>query len=349
MTNSPTTLISSPSSTSTKSLARFSFLATATVIAGFFMLGAMQSAPTDLASLKGAIRIDGSSTVYPITEAVTEEFSKAAPKVNVTVGISGTGGGFKRFCVGETAIADASRPITPSEVALAATNKIEFIELPIAYDALSIVVHPKNDWLKQITIAQLKQIYTAGGPKTWKEIDPSWPDRAMTIYSPGTDSGTFDYFKEAVIGKEGKVRADMSVSEDDNVLVLGVSGDVDAIGFFGLAYFEENKDKLRAVPVVDAKGSPIAPQASTVNDGTYPLSRPLFIYINSKSAAKPEVAAFVDFYLNQADKLVSEVGYVMLPTEILVKANANWKARRLGTQFVKDDKKVDGSFATIYR
>jgi phosphate transport system substrate-binding protein len=211
------------------------------------------------------------------------------------------------------------------------------------------VVNPKNDWMKSVSLAQLKQIYSAGGPKTWKEIDPTWPDRAMKIYSPGTDSGTFDYFKEAVVGKEGKVRSDISVSEDDNVLVLGVSGDKDAIGFFGLAYFEENKDKLRPVPVIGASGLPVAPQTSTVNDGTYPLSRPLFIYVNSKSANKPEVVAFVDFYLNKADALIGEVGYVILPADILAKSNANWKARRLGTQFVKDDKKVDGAFSTIYK
>lgn len=328
---------------------KFSACTVAIAMTSVLLVAATQGTPADLAALKGSIRIDGSSTVYPITEAVSEEFSKVAPKVNVTVGISGTGGGFKRFCAGETAISDASRPITPSEVALAATNKIEFIEIPIAYDALCIVVHPKNDWVKSVTIAQLKQIYSAGGPKTWKEIDPTWPDRAMKIYSPGTDSGTFDYFKEAVIGKEGKVRSDMSVSEDDNVLVLGVSGDQDAIGFFGLAYYEENKDKLRDVPVVGAAGSPVAPQASTVNDGTYPLSRPLFIYVNAKSAGKPEVAALVDFYLDKADELVSEVGYVMLPADFLAKANANWKARRLGTQFVKDGKKIDGSFAKLYQ
>jgi len=308
-----------------------------------------QSEPIDLARLKGAIRIDGSSTVYPITEAVAEEFSKAAPKVSVTVGISGTGGGFKRFCAGEIAIAAASRPITPSEVALASTNKIEFIEIPIAYDALAIVVNPKNDWITTITIAQLKKIYSAGGPKNWKDIDPSWPDRPMKLFSPGTDSGTFDYFKEAVIGKEGKVRSDISVSEDDNVLVLGVSGDQDAIGFFGLAYFAENKDKLRDVPVVGSAGAPVAPQASTVNDGTYPLSRPLFIYVNSKSAAKSEVVALVDFYLAQAAALSTEVGFVPLPADIATKANANWKARRLGTQFVKDGKKVDGAFSKIYQ
>ncbi len=303
----------------------------------------------DASKLTGAIRVDGSSTVYPITEAVAEEFSKVATKVSVTVGISGTGGGFKRFCAGETAISAASRPISSSEVELAAKNKIEFIEVPVAYDALSIVVHPKNDWVKTITLAQLKAIFNAGGAKTWKEIDPTWPDRPMKLFSPGTDSGTFDYFKEAVLGKDGKMRSDISVSEDDNTLVLGVSGDRDAIGFFGLAYFEENKDKLRAVPVVDAKGSAIPASAGTVNDGSYPLSRPLFIYVNAKNAAQPEVAAFVDFYLANCNALVSEVGYVALPSELFAKSAGNWKARRLGTQFVKDGKKVDGSFSTLYQ
>ncbi|MSR68835.1 MAG: PstS family phosphate ABC transporter substrate-binding protein [Phycisphaerales bacterium] len=323
---------------------------TATLAAAITIFSfAATTSTQDASTLKGSIRVDGSSTVYPITEAVAEEFSKVATKVSVTVGISGTGGGFKRFCGGETAISAASRPISPSEVELAATNKIEFIEVPVSYDALSVVVNPNNHWMKSVTIPQLKAIYSAGGAKTWKEIDASWPDRPLKLFSPGTDSGTFDYFKEAVIGKEGKVRSDISVSEDDNVLVLGVSGDQDAIGFFGLAYFEENKDKLRAVPIVSATGGAISPSASTVNDGTYPLSRPLFIYVNAKAAAKPEVAAFVDFYLTTCDELASEVGYVALPSDLRAKSAANWKARRLGTQFVKDGKKVDGSFSTLYQ
>ncbi len=343
MTN-PTTQPAAPS-------ARLLFgSATATLALAVSVLAtAAATNPQDATLLKGAIRIDGSSTVYPITEAVAEEFSKVATKVNVTVGISGTGGGFKRFCVGETAISAASRPITPSEVELAATNKISFIEVPVAYDALSIVVNPKNDWMKSVTLAQLKAIYSAGGAKTWKEINPAWPDRPLKVFSPGTDSGTFDYFKEAVIGKDGKVRADMSVSEDDNVLVLGVTGDPNAIGFFGLAYFEENKDKLRAVPVVGESGESIAPSAVTVNDGTYPLARPLLIYVNAAAAEKPEVAAFVDFYLSKSEVLVPEVGYVSLPANLMTKSLTNWKARRLGTQFVKDGKKVDGAFSKLYQ
>ncbi len=308
-----------------------------------------QAPKVDLKSIKGTVRVDGSSTVFPIMEAVAEEFAKAAPHIKVPVGVSGTGGGFKRFCSGETAISTASRPITPSEVTLAESNKIEFIELPIAFDALSIVVSPKNDWVKSITIEQLKKIYSAGAATKWNEIDPTWPDRAMKVFSPGTDSGTFDYFKEAVLGKDGKMRADMSVSEDDNVLVIGVGGDRDAIGFFGLAYFEENTDKLRAIPVIGADKAPVAPQASTVNDGTYPLSRPLFIYVNAKNAHAPEVVALVDFVLAKVNAIVDEVGYVELPTAVMATTAANWKSRKTGTAFVKDGKKVDGAFTTLYR
>lgn len=328
-------------------ITNLSIVAASVLVAGTLGFASAQEAKAT--KLAGAVRIDGSSTVYPITEAVAEEFSKVAPGVNVTVGISGTGGGFKRFCAGETAISNASRAITPSEVQLAQTNKIDFIELPVAFDALSIVVHPKNDWVKSISIAQLQKIYLTGGAKTWKDVDPTWPDRPIKAYSPGTDSGTFDYFKEAVLGKEGKARADMSVSEDDNVLVLGVSGDQDAIGFFGLAYFRENQARLRAVPVAGSSNAPIAPEEKAVIDGTYPLARPLFIYVSANSATTPAVRAFVDFYLDQADDLASEVGYVKLPADVMTKALANWKAQRLGTQFVKDGKKVEGTFAKLYQ
>ena len=307
-------------------------------------------ASQDPAALRGAIRIDGSSTVYPITEAVAEEFSKRAAKVNVSVGISGTGGGFKRFCVGETDITDASRPITPSEVSLAAEKKVEYIEIPVAYDALTIVVNPKNDWVKSLTVDQVRRIYSAAGTaKSWKDLDPTWPDRPMKVFSPGTDSGTFDYFKEAVIGKDGNVRSDMSVSEDDNALVMGVAGNLDGIGYFGLAYFEENQSKLRAVPIDGGKG-PVSPSVKSVNDGTYtPLSRPLFIYVNRKSADRSEVQAFIDFYLKQAGELAKEVGYVNMPEEILARAKACWASRKTGTVFVADGKKVEGAFSALYR
>jgi phosphate transport system substrate-binding protein len=321
-------------------------LATAALLTCLLGATGLQDAP----ALRGAIRIDGSSTVYPITEAVAEEFSKQVSKVNVSVGISGTGGGFKRFCVGETDITDASRPITPSEVTLASDKKVEYIEIPVAYDALTVVVNPKNDWVKSLTVDQVRRIYSAAGTaKSWKDIDPSWPDRPMKVFSPGTDSGTFDYFKEVVIGKDGNVRSDMSVSEDDNALVMGVAGNLDGIGYFGLAYFEENQSKLRAVPI-DGGNGPVVPSVKSVNDGTYtPLSRPLFIYVNRKSADRTEVQAFVDFYLKEAGELAKEVGYVNMPDEILARAKARWASRKTGTVFVADGKKVEGAFSTLYR
>ena len=304
----------------------------------------------DAKSLKGTVKIDGSSTVYPITEAVAEEFNKEAPKIRVTVGISGTGGGFKRFSAGEIDIADASRPIKKAESDAAAKSSVEYIELPVAYDGLTIVVHPKNTWCKSLTLEQIKKIYTAtGSAKTWKDVDPSWPDKAIKVYSPGTDSGTFDYFKEVVAGKDGAIRSDISVSEDDNVLVRGVTGDENAIGFFGCAYYFENKDKVKAVEVDGGKGA-VAPTVETIENGSYaPFSRPLFIYVAKSAAAKPEIAAFVDYYLAKSPELVREVGYVKLPAEIAAKVAANWKARRLGTQFTtRSGESVTGSLAQVY-
>lgn len=288
----------------------------------------------DAAPLKGAIKIDGSSTVYPITEAVAEEFNKSEKKVRVTVGISGTGGGFKRFCAGEVDIADASRPIKKGEMEAAAKSGVEFVELPVAYDGLTIVVHPKNTWCSSLTVADVKKIYSASGTvKLWKDINPSWPAVAIKVYSPGTDSGTFDYFKEVTVGKDGSIRSDISVSEDDNVLVRGVAGDENSIGFFGCAYYFENKEQLKAVGIDNGKGV-IMPTVETIENGSYaPFSRPLFIYVNKASAARPEVEAFVAFYLAHATELVNEVGYVKLPTAIYARVANNWKTRRIGTQF----------------
>ncbi|MFM7259908.1 MAG: PstS family phosphate ABC transporter substrate-binding protein [bacterium] len=312
----------------------------------------LAAAPQDanLKSLKGAIKIDGSSTVYPITEAVAEEFNKAASKVRVTVGISGTGGGFKRFAAGEIDIADASRPIKKAESDTAEKAKVEYVELPIAYDGLTIVVHPKNSWCTSLTVEQIKKLYSAsGGVKTWKDINPEWPDKTIKVYSPGTDSGTFDYFKEVTVGKDGSIRSDISVSEDDNVLVRGVSGDENAIGFFGCAYYFENKDKLKSVAVDNGKG-PIAPTTETIETGSYaPFSRPLFIYVSKSSAEKPEVAAFVEFYLKNAAELATEVGFVRLPESISSKVTANWSKRRAGTQFTTPaGDVVHGSLAQVY-
>jgi phosphate transport system substrate-binding protein len=325
--------------------------ALASLLLALTALAANPVAGDDLSTLKGDIRIDGSSTVYPITEAVTEDFSKAAKGVHATVGVSGTGGGFKRFCKGETDISDASRPITKAELDACKSSGIEFIELPVAYDGLTIVVNPGNDWIKTISIEQLKRIFGASNTaKTWKDLDPAWPDRPIKCYSPGTDSGTFDYFREVTVGKDGKIRSDMSVSEDDNVLVTGVAGDRDAIGFFGFAYFTENRAKVRALPVDGGKGA-VAPSEATILDGSYaPFSRPLFIYVNRKSADRPEVQGFVDFYLRKAGELVESVGYTPLPKPVYAGATANWKARRTGTQFLDAaGNKVAATLTAVYK
>jgi phosphate transport system substrate-binding protein len=305
----------------------------------------------DAKTLKGAIRIDGSSTVYPLAEAVAEEFRSEAPKIKVTVGLSGTGGGFKRFAAGEIDIANASRPIKTSEAELAAKNKIEYIELPVAFDGLSIVVNPKNTWVKSLTVAQLKKIFSAtDSAKTWKDVDPSWPADPIKLYSPGTDSGTFDYFREVVVGKDGKIRADLTASEDDNTLVSGVSGDKNAIGFFGCAYYFENKDKLQIVPIDGGKGA-VTPTPETIENGTYaPFSRPLFIYVNKSAAAKPEVKVFIDFFLKNAGTLANDVGYVALPKAVYATAEKNFLDMRLGTQFTTaSGESVSGKVTDIYK
>lgn len=282
------------------------------------------------------IKIDGSSTVYPITEAVAEEFQKSQ-KVKVTVGESGTGGGFKKFCRGETDISNASRPISQKEMDACKEAGIQFIELPVAFDALTVVVNQKNDWVKTLSVDELKKIWQPGSSvKNWKQVNPAFPDKAMSLYGPGTASGTFDYFTEAVNGKSKASRTDYTPSEDDNVLVQGVSGNVGGMAYFGLAYYEENKDKLRAVPVAaKAGGAGVLPSAETVKDGTYqPLSRPIFIYVNATAAAfKPEVKAFVNYYLENAPALVKEVKYVPLTTEDYVAVKAHFKALKPGTGF----------------
>lgn len=272
-------------------------------------------------SLWGAtyIHIDGSSTVYPITEAVAEEFQKANPNLRVTVGISGTGGGFKRFCRGETDIADASRPIKSEEKNLCAGNGIEYMELPVAFDGLAVMVNPENDWVQVMTVSELKIIWepeAQGTVTKWNQIRPEWPDAEIKLFGPGTDSGTYDYFTAAIVGQEGASRGDFTSSEDDNVLVYGIAGDKYALGFFGLAYYEENKDKLKLLAIDDEKGDgPVFPSKETVNNGTYqPLSRPIFIYVSKKAAERPELNKFVRFYLDHAASLSQEVGFVPLPS-----------------------------------
>lgn len=282
------------------------------------------------------IKIDGSSTVYPITEAVAEEF-QIKTKTKVTVGESGTGGGFKKFCRGETDISNASRPILQKEIDACKDAGVQFIELPVAFDGLTVVVNDKNNWVKSISVEELKKIWGPGSTvKNWKEINPAYPDKKLSLYGPGTASGTFDYFSEAINGKAKSHRSDYTPSEDDNVLVQGVSGNEGAMGYFGLAYYEENKDKLRSVPVSAKAGAPAVDATfDTVKNGTYiPLSRPLFIYVNATAAAfKPEVKAFINFYLDNAPELVKEVKYVPLPAEDYAAVKAHFKAMKPGTGF----------------
>jgi phosphate transport system substrate-binding protein len=282
------------------------------------MDGENQLAEGEGVILEGTIEIDGSSTVYPVTEAVAEEFSLDFPDVRIPVGVSGTGGGFKRFCAGEIAISNASRTIKDSEVEACKAAGIEYVELEVTYDGLSVLVNPQNDWVDSLTVAELNAIFKpASTVKTWKDVRAEWPEEEIKIYSPGSDSGTFDYFTETINGEAGASRNDTQVtfSEDDNSLVSGISGDKYAIGYFGFAYFEENQDKLKLVPIDNGNG-PVAPSEVTINDGTYaPLSRPLFIYVNVNEYKRPEVQEFVRFYIIFAGDLSSEVGYIAMPAE----------------------------------
>jgi phosphate transport system substrate-binding protein len=285
------------------------------------------------------IKIDGSSTVFPVTEAVAEEFQKAKKgKVQVTVGISGTGGGFKKFCRGETAIQNASRPILEKEMADCKAAGIKYIELPVAFDALTVVMNPKNAFLKQATVEELKKMWepAAQGKITrWNQINPAWPDAPIKLFGAGADSGTFDYFTEAIVGKSKSSRGDFTASEDDNVLVQGVSRDVNAIGYFGYAYYAENQDKLKAVPIVNPKsGKAVLPSLEAVIAGDYqPLSRPIFIYVNAAEISRPEIKEFVEYYLNESEELVKEVKYVPLTKADYKHALDNFTKKRTGTAF----------------
>lgn len=303
-------------------------------------------------NLAGNVSIDGSSTVFPITEAVAEEFSKDHPNVRVTVGVSGSGGGFKRFTGGDTDISNASRPIKKNEYDAAVAAGIEFIELPVAYDGLTIVVNKSNDYVQQLSLEDLQKIFLEKrAAKTWRDVNPSWPAEPIKIYAPGTDSGTFDYFKEVVAPKKDMaIRSDMSVSEDDNVLVNGVAGDAHAIGFFGFAYYHENQDKLRAIPIVNKSGKAVSPTSETIESGDYnPFSRPLFIYVRKDSAARPEVRELVKFYIENAAELAADVGYVALPKSIYDQAAKNFNAGKTGTLFMDPDgNAVEGGVVDIY-
>lgn len=284
------------------------------------------------------VKIDGSSTVYPITEAVAEEFQKSKKNaIKVTVGISGTGGGFKKFCRGETDISDASRPILKKEMEACAAAGIKYFELPVAFDALTVVINPKNDFLKQITVAELKKMWEPAAQGTvmrWKQVNPAWPDLPMKLFGPGADSGTFDYFTEATVGKSKSSRGDFTASEDDNVLVQGVSQDKGALGYFGYAYYAENTARLKAVPVVNPKGKAVAPSMENVLSGAYePLSRPIFIYVSAKAYEKPEVREFVEYYMKHGAMLSKEVKYVPLPDRAYTTSLEHLKKGKLGTVF----------------
>ena len=278
--------------------------------------GDQEGENTDSGRLSGVVSLDGSSTVFPVSEAVAEEFLAVQPRVRVTVGVSGTGGGFQKFVAGEIDISDASREIRDSEAEAARINGIEYLEIPVAYDGLSVIVNKNNTWVDYLTIEELNMIWAPGSSvDSWNDIRPEWPDQPLRLYGPGTDSGTFDYFTEVVNGDSGASRPDYTASEDDNVLVQGISGDVNSLGFFGYAYYVANESVLKLVPI-DGGNGPISPNSVTINDGSYsPLSRPIFIYVSKPSAARPEVRAFVEFYLDQAPALAAEVGYVAMPQD----------------------------------
>ena len=263
--------------------------------------------------LSGMIQTDGSSTVFPVTQAMAEEFQIANSGVRVTVGVSGTGGGFEKFCNGETAISNASRPIRDSERERCAANGIEPIELTVAWDGLTVVVNPENDWATCMTVDELRRVWQPGSTiRRWSEIRDGWPDQPIELYGPDTDSGTFDYFTESIVGEAEASRADYTASADDNVLVLGVSGDGGALGYFGYAYYEQNEDKLKALEIDGGNGC-VAPTRVTVEDQSYtPLSRPLFIYVRPDALERPEVRAFLEFYIENGEALVPETGYVPL-------------------------------------
>lgn len=287
-------------------------------------------------ALSGQIKIDGSSTVYPISEAAANEFKKEFPNVSVTVGTSGTGGGFKVFSKGESDISDASRPIKKAELDQCNQSGVEFVEVPVAYDGLTIVVNPENTWVKQLTVEQLKKIFGEKRCEELSDVNPEWPTEAIKIYAPGTDSGTFDYFKEVVADEGSSLRSDMSVSEDDNVLVTGVKGEKNAIGFFGAAYYFENADSLKAVPIVNpSNGEAVLPSPDTIESGLYaPFSRPLFIYVNVASMKRPEMKKFASFYLENAAKFAVQVGYVGLPGSVYELAVTHLTDRLTGTHFI---------------
>lgn len=313
---------------------------TGLLVALFFLVGCGGSS-------QNSVSVDGSSTVFPLTEAVAEEFMKDNPGARVNVGVSGTGGGFSKFLRGETDVNDASRPIAPNEIERAEESGIEFIELPVAYDGLAVVVHPENDWVECLTVEELHEIWRPNSSiERWSEIRDDFPDRPLELYGPGTASGTYDYFTEAIVGESGASRSDFTSSEDDNVLVQGITGTETSLGYFGLAYYENNAEDLKVVGVDpderDGGASCVTPDAQSVQTGEYrPLSRPLFIYVNPANVT-PTVKAFVDFYLENAGALAPDVGYVGMPNEAYDLAFHRFRNRTSGTLFGAEDVEVTG-------
>jgi len=301
------------------------------------VVGVVTVATPGRADAQAAIKIDGSSTVFPVAEAFAEEFQiQNRGKVRVTVGMSGTGGGFKKFCRGETDMSNASRPILTEEMEACRKAGIKYIEVPVAFDALTVVVNPANKWVKSLTVADLKKMWepaAQGRISTWKQVRAEFPAEKLMLFGPGADSGTFDYFTEAVMGKSKSSRGDYTASEDDNTLVQGVENNKNAIGYFGFAYYAAHKDKMRAVPIDGGKG-PVEPSLANVTNGTYnPLSRPLFIYVKESSMNRPEVRQFVQFMMTKGGALVSEVGYLPLPKSAYDLAWKHFNDKKLGTVF----------------
>ena len=312
-------------------------------IVGVTALLCLAMVPT-LATAQETVKVDGSSTVFPITEAVAEDFQKFKKnKIRVTVGISGTGGGFKKFCRGETDISDASRPILAREMEDCKKTGVQYVELAVAYDALTVVMNPKNTFIKSLTVADLRRMWEPSAQAkvlTWKQVNGSWPDQPLKLFGAGADSGTFDYFTEAINGRAKASRGDYTASEDDNVLVQGIARDGNAIGYFGYAYYAENKDKLKAVPIVNPRtGKAVEPSPETVIDGSYqPLARPIFIYVNAKSLDRPEIREFVQYYMKSAEALVREVKYVPLPPKAYAYNLEMIDKKVLGTRFGGENK-----------
>jgi phosphate transport system substrate-binding protein len=312
---------------------RFHIISTLLASSAIVASGLLVSPVATNSQSSSTIKIDGSSTVFPITEVAAEEFQKSkAGAIKVTVGVSGTGGGFKKFCSGQTDISNASRPISTKEIEACRAKGIRFIELPIAYDALTVVVNPENTWANTMSVEQLKKIWEPGAQgkiTNWNQINSRFPNQPLKLFGPGQASGTFDYFTEAVNGKAKASRTDFTASEDDNVLVNGVSKDKGGLGYFGMAYYEANKSKLKAIKV-----GGVGPSVETVKSGKYtPLSRPLFVYVNATVAAKPQIKEFVSFFLKNAGQFATQTRYVSLPDAAYSTAIKHFDNKRTGSVF----------------